>query len=105
MIVHTQRETVGGETVEAEINGQFYENAPHSSSSVGHRGVLGEVTAIKELDGGFVSIEDSDGNIRQYTSVLDVTRPPMMEKARLTFIADSSELVPLGTIRYARERR
>jgi len=101
MKVDTERTTARGDNLEDTLQGDRLVNPPGTRPTLDGDTVLGEMTAIKELDGGSVAIADADGEVHEFEAVLDVMVPPMLNKARVTFIAASSEMVPLGSILHA----
>jgi len=103
MKVETERTTVGGDAVDETYEGICFTNPPHSRPRVDETEVLGSVTGIKELDGGTVVFDPADdADLIEYSPVLDVTVGPEGEQARLTFIASEAEMVPLGSVLYAK---
>jgi len=101
MKVEAERTTTRGDHKSETYSGERFVNPPGVRPKVDNQKVLGGVTATKELDGGDVTFIDPDNEFREFSSVLDVTVGPMGEKARVTFIAASSEMVPLGNVLYA----
>jgi len=102
MLVTTERTTTSGNLIEKTLCGERLVNPPGAPPRVDGDDLLGTVTSLKELDGGQVTLVDCDEEIQAFSSVLDVTQPPMSNKAKLTFIAEEPELVAVSTILHAK---